>query len=275
MKKLIVSICFLFIANLVLAQCPSNTFILFNTQEQIDEFGKNYPNCTYLQGLTIDGLNQVGEKSPQDLRPLRNVKTINNNLKIRNCPKLYDLFGLSGITRIGGILEIYRNDNFIMTYGIQNLVYVKSIRLYQNPMLRYINGFTRVGSLEYLEIFQNPSIRNFRGLRNLVKLSGLQIANCSRIFDLDDFERLTAIGKRISLSRNTNLQGCDIDAICNLLADPYAYVYVVNNGPDCTSRQVLEDECNSNLQSAVSGRSSVKIPMFLTYTRIRQKDQSI
>lgn len=112
----------------------------FNTQDQIDNYQTNYPECSHIAGsLTISG-NDI-----TNLAGLNNITSIGGDLYIKNNPVLNDLTGLTNVKSVGGSLEIKLNNSLTNLYGLENIT---------------------PGSITYLEISQNNqlsqcSIENF------------------------------------------------------------------------------------------------------------------
>ena len=67
----------------IAAQCPSNLNLSFSTQAQLDDFIDDYPNCTVVNSITIDG-NDNGSVAPYHLSPLKRIKTVNGNFRIKS-----------------------------------------------------------------------------------------------------------------------------------------------------------------------------------------------
>src|SRR5690606_16128662 len=95
-----------------LTQCPAGNVSL-TSQEQIDTFATNYPNCTEVSGnLTIQGAN--------NLTPLSNLTSVGGYLNIYNNLSLTSLNGLSNLTSVGGNLDIYDNLSLTNLDGLSN-----------------------------------------------------------------------------------------------------------------------------------------------------------
>src|SRR5690606_9327446 len=138
LKKLGVSIFFLFFTLGLKAQCPAGSVALYS-QAAVNNFATNYPNCTEVSGnLTILGANIT------DLTPLSNLTSVGGYLFISNS-NLNNLDGLSNLTSVGGYLRINANSNLTNLDGLSNL--------------------TSVGG--YLFIDFNFNLDNLDGLSNL------------------------------------------------------------------------------------------------------------
>jgi len=79
--------------------------ILFNTQAQINSFSTNYPGCTQILGsVHIEG------PGITNLAGLSGVTAIGGYLNIKNNSALTGVSGLSALTTIGGFFLIDNND---------------------------------------------------------------------------------------------------------------------------------------------------------------------
>jgi hypothetical protein len=106
----------------------------FNTQDQIDNYQTNYPECNHLAGsVTISG-NDI-----TNLDGLINITSIGGDLYIKNNPILNDLTGLENVKTVGGSIEIKLNDALTNLTGLDNI---------------------KPGSITYLEISQNIHLSN-------------------------------------------------------------------------------------------------------------------
>src|SRR5690554_5107198 len=160
LKKLGISIFFLFFTLGLKAQCLAGN-IIFTTQEQIDAFATNYPNCTEVSGnLTIQGANIT------DLTPLSNLTSVGGYLVIYNNSNLTNLDGLNNLTSVGGYLVIYNNSNLTNLDGLNNLTSVGGyLNINSNSNLTNLDGLSNLTSVGgYLDIYDNSNLTNLDGL---------------------------------------------------------------------------------------------------------------
>jgi len=93
--------------------CPSGD-IVFTTQQEVDNFPVNYPECTEIPGnVLITG--DVGA-----LDGLSQLASIGGDLVVDNPSLYYDLSGLNNLTSIGGNLMLERTYLSSLT-GLNNL----------------------------------------------------------------------------------------------------------------------------------------------------------
>lgn len=76
MRKNLLYIC-LVISFICYSQCPPLDFVTFNSQAEIDAFATNYPNCTELEGISVEG---------------SDISNLNGLSKIESTIKLYTQF---------------------------------------------------------------------------------------------------------------------------------------------------------------------------------------
>lgn len=119
---------------------PYGDYILY-TQQQIDSFSLNYPNCSHLQGFVrirsnlenLFGLSEIkviqGELDIEstiglnDLSGLDSLKYVAQSLNIWE-NELTNLDGLFNLDTIGGSLWIKDNYNLTTLHGIDSLAYL-------------------------------------------------------------------------------------------------------------------------------------------------------
>ena len=137
MKKIIPLLIFICHSFNGFTQCPIGQIVL-NTQQEVDDFSINYPNCTNLSGglriqgtdiTNLNGLSQLTQMNGlllldpsnlQSLNGLHNVTRI-NGISILGCDMMTDLNGLNNLEHIGGQLQIESNLNIINLDGLENV----------------------------------------------------------------------------------------------------------------------------------------------------------
>lgn len=126
-----------------LSPCPPGDLI-FNSQEEIDDFIINYPDCQYLMGSLI-----ISGSDINDLSSFSNIIEINGNLIITDSSQLTNLDGLSNVTSIGGTPfngKAYNNGGLI---HIEN-----------NLILNNISDLSNIdtNTIAELKIINNPVV---------------------------------------------------------------------------------------------------------------------
>src|SRR5690554_1899256 len=221
LKKLGISIFFLFFTLGLKAQCPAGN-IIFTTQAQIDAFATNYPNCTEVSGnLTIQGANIT------DLTPLSNLTSIGGYLVIYNNSNLTNLDGLSNLTSVGGYLDIYSNLSLTNLDGLSNL--------------------TSVG--EFLSINSNSNLTNLDGLSNLTSVgadlviySNYSLTDISGLQNIDPASILSTYGFGLYIVNNPLLSVCNLPNFCTYLQGSGLRT-ISDNAGDCISEAAVTTAC--------------------------------
>jgi hypothetical protein len=214
-KFLLLILCFV-LQNTCFCQCPQS--ITFISQNEIDNFPIQHPNCTDFTGqIIIEGYDIV------DLSPLIQINSA-NQLWVRECPNLKNLSGLNGLDSVSTYLIIEFNDSLEDLTGLVNLQFVGSVfeisnnlrleiiegfssfNLYENDLLiKENNSLTSIigfQNLEYtngtISIWDNPLLNNLIGFENLKTIDNLGIEGLN-IIDLTPFSLLDSI-ENLSLS---------------------------------------------------------------------------
>ncbi len=248
--------------------------IFFSTQEQIDNFQNNYPNCTEIEGdVTIGGLMLVG-CDITNLEGLDVLTSIGGSLSIYRAP-ISDFAGLENLSSIGGNLTIggyFAGNSLTSLNGIDNLTFLGGgLDINANPLLTDINAFHNITFIGgYLLIGYNESLMNFTGLDNLITIGGdLNIIENKAITEIVGLENLTTIGgifeirnnenlsnltgleninpasiQQLSIYNNTSLNSCDAESICNYLASPNGTIEIYDNASGCNSPEEVDSICN-------------------------------
>lgn len=89
------------------SQCPPETNLNFTSQEQINDFIIQYPDCDIIEGNLSIGFNLNTDIN--DLSPLNNITYVGGVLGIESNLQLITLSGLDNIAFIGGGLNIINN----------------------------------------------------------------------------------------------------------------------------------------------------------------------
>lgn len=178
----------------IMAQCPPGD-ISFQTQQQIDEFAKNYPHCSEISGNVQIGVSH-DLSDIRDLTPLQHIRSINGYLNLINNPVLTDLQGLQKLISIGGYLNIFKNDQLKNVDGLANL--------------ESVGGF--------LWIIRNSSLNSLISLRNLTTINGsLDVSFNSSLSSLNGLE---------------NIDPKTISTTPTYLLTPIIDVHILENGPN-------------------------------------------
>ncbi len=198
------------------SQCPVGNVIL-NTQDQIDEFIIDFPNCNQLNGsLRIEGADIT------NLDGLINLTELNGGVLMINNNDLISLNGLNNVERVVGGLTIIDNELLLNFEGL--------------------NSLNHIGGMFQLEA--NTNLENFSGLELIDSITGqLFIYNNPALESLDQLENLSFIGGNLIITLSPFLTHCSIEAICNYIDNPNGVMVFSTNGSGCNSEQEVQDGC--------------------------------
>ncbi|WP_299222987.1 T9SS type A sorting domain-containing protein [uncultured Aquimarina sp.] len=197
MKKLIL-ISFLVFQNLILAQCPAEEINL-RTQQEVDNFILEYPNCTELSvDIRISGRDII------NLNGLSRIESINGKFSAA-----VDTFeGLNSLKTIKGDFIIYGGD-YKNLNGLESLISIEGeFDLQIATQARSLEGLSGLisvgGDLKLSGGFRE--LENLSGLSQLRTVGGsLSIESVGNISDLAGFDSLNSIGDFLSIRNNKDL----------------------------------------------------------------------
>ncbi len=152
--------------------------ITFSTQEQIDNFQVNYPNCTEIEGFAV-----ITGDDITNLNGLNVLISIGDDLLIINCISLQNLSGLDNLETIGSDLSLFGNSTLVSMESLMNL--------------NSIAGNLTIGSIWN---GGNPNLENLSGLDNITAINGdLFISNNSSLVHLSGLKSLESIGGSLGI----------------------------------------------------------------------------
>ena len=107
--------------------------LTLTSQEEVDSFQTDYPNCTEIEG----GLIIKGDQGLFNLDGLNQLTSVGGDLIIHWSGLLNDITGLSGLTSIGGSLQVYYNWELTSLSGLENIdpSSISDLQIYGNPLL--------------------------------------------------------------------------------------------------------------------------------------------
>lgn len=152
--------------------------IIFSTQDEIDNFQTNYPNCNEIEGDV-----EISGGSITNLYGLNVLTAIEGDLQVFGNPSLTSLSGLENITTIGGDVEIGRYHAYGPYWG--------------NPLLTSLTGLEYLTSIGgFLKVIGNENLLNLSGLENLSSIGGnLKIWGNDSLISLTGLENVTFVGE--------------------------------------------------------------------------------
>ncbi len=187
---------------------------IFSSQDQIDNFQNNYPNCEIIEGdVSIEG------SGVSNLIGLNSIRKIEGTLVIRNTINIFNLEGLDSLKMIDGGLTIRQNNDLINFKGLDNLQFIgDDFRIEMNQSLQELNGIEGLENINgFFLIQENHNLQNLIGLDNLSSINnGFTILNNNLLINLAGLENLNLINGDFSILNNTSLNS--IESLINLIS---------------------------------------------------------
>ncbi|NUO00188.1 MAG: hypothetical protein HUU01_06185 [Saprospiraceae bacterium] len=225
-------------------------------------------NLKHVGSLAIAGNNLL-----TNLVGLPEFKKIDNKLSILG-NGLQSLEGLDSLVEVGGDFTVWFEDNLVNMNGLGSLSSVgQKLWLLENNQMEDLSGLeqlTAVGSI--LEIDFNDSLLNLVGLESLDSIGRwLWIRNNPSLSSLNGLESLQYVGEMLSIESNASLtdinalnhsitplyhdiaisenellSDCSVQAVCETLQTPGAYVSISNNNEGCENKPQVIQACLTN-----------------------------
>jgi len=161
MKHIYLSIILnIFIFNNSQSQSCLSGGITFSSQNQIDQFSTQYPNCTQINGTVLIIETYHGEI--QSLDGLSQLTHIDGDLRIANNGELVNLAGLQNVKSINGSILIFENDSLASLTHLQGIETIKGfLSVGKNEILESLDGLDNIFyAISDLRIFANPLLSN-------------------------------------------------------------------------------------------------------------------
>jgi len=198
--------------------------ITFTTQDEIDNFPVNYPNCTEIAGnVKISGY-------INNLTGLGGLTSIGGNLKIESTGVLINLSGLTNLKTIGGSLSVTGNSTLTSLSGLNKITSIgRDLWIEANENLNSITMPEGLGTVgDNLAIIENDALTSLNGLENVTSLGGcLRIEGNGSITNLSGLDYLTSIASGIIIKENDSLTS--LSALGNLSSSLAWDLTIVNN----------------------------------------------
>ena len=179
---------FLLFWHTALSQCPTGD-VTFATQQDIEDFFIQYPNCENLQG-DLSLLNSVS-----DLSRLNQIKRVEGNFYISGI-SINLINSFQNLEYVGGKFEIY-NTGIVIINDFNKLRTVNG-NFYINGNSRYleeISGFTNLESVDDFRITENNALRKLASFDNLRNVSGyFMIRRANQLERITGFNNLLNVG---------------------------------------------------------------------------------
>lgn len=178
-------------------ECPdvNSSQIVFSTQQEVEDFAENFPNCSELNyGLIIT-------QGVEDLSRLSFLQKIGGALEIRNTNNLLSLQGLEGLREITSFLSIKNNESLNDISALNKVTSVSTLNINANSSLTAITGFDSLKNIGgSLLIFSNTEIREISAFPNLESIEmDLQITREDALTSIIGFQNLKEVGNQVQI----------------------------------------------------------------------------
>ena len=224
--------------------------IIFNTQQQIDNFHENYPICMHIEGNV-----EIVGTSISNLEGLNPLQSIGGYLRIHDSPLLNNLSGLSSLVSIGGTLKI-NNLPIVNFTGLNALETVGGeVHIVSLPNLLSLDGLDSLSAISgKLMISDNERLHQIDDLISLFQLYGaLQVMNNDSLLNLFGLTNLnSATMSELFLFNNPQLSECDVLSICNFLTNPTGPCQIDLNSTGCNSIGEVQAACLTSVTELTS-----------------------
>ncbi len=223
MKPLLIGLLLTMANFLASAQCPNGSIVL-GSQDDIDNFSINYPNCTEFNAtILIDEI----DGPVNNLLGLSNLNSI-SSLSIQYT-HLENFTGLENVSQINEF-RLFRNNQLQNFTGLEELNEVLSFNVLQNDILSTTQGLQNLETLGYLNLYANEQLSNLEGFINITDLASLRIVG-NNISSLSALHNLTVISEELYISGEPLTE---LNDLYQALQDFTGSLYLVNNA-------ILED----------------------------------
>jgi len=131
------------------------------------------------------------------------LESVDGDFVIDRCSRLPNLAGLKSLQKVGGSFSLQYLASLTTTTGVENLAYVGSLRVSDNPRLQGFDGFsslTAIGGTMF--IISCDSLLSTAGLNKVEKVGGaMQIAFNPKLDNLG-LTSLASVTLKIEISLN-------------------------------------------------------------------------
>ncbi|MDP3461926.1 MAG: T9SS type A sorting domain-containing protein [Bacteroidales bacterium] len=260
--------------------------ITFSTQTEIDNFQTNYPGCTEiegdvlifgdnitnLQGLSVltavdgdfdIGTGNYGNPNLTNLSGLENLMVIGGDLYISNNHSLASLNSLN-VSSIGNGLVIMENISLTDLHGLDNINYIPGYFLIsENSQLETLEGLNNLTSTgNDFRIFTNDILHDLAALYNLTSIGGkLWISWNDSLTNLNGLDNINSNSiNNLEIYENHSLSTCEVQSICEYLANPNGNIDIHDNDYGCMSQSEIEDACAVGISNTISNNDFIIYP---------------
>ncbi|MBC8320244.1 MAG: T9SS type A sorting domain-containing protein [Bacteroidetes bacterium] len=225
--------------------------ITFTTQELIDSFQTNYPNCTEIEGDVFI----YGSENITNLYGLNILTSIGGKFFVVGNQSLIDFSGLENLIEIGGFFHIgdydgafgFYNESLTSLSGLEGLTSIGGdFWIMWNEALTNLSGLSGLSSVgENLIVNANESLVSLTGLEGLNSIGGdLKISSNSSLNTLWGLENLDlSTINSLSIYYNNSLSTCEIPNLCSYLDTLNVPLAIYGNNTGCNNPSEIAETC--------------------------------
>lgn len=177
--------------------------ITFSSQQSIDNFSINYPDCSEIGGDVIIGISAI-----RNFGGLKNIKHIHGDFVIQIFNEMEDFSGLDSLQSIGGSFRINLATDLINFNGLNQLREIGGAFIIKEcERLQHFSGLEQLQSIGGTFSFgENQALTNVNGLNQLNRIGqNLIIKDNSNLSNLSGFDKLQKLGGFLEIDRNRAL----------------------------------------------------------------------
>ncbi|WP_299364708.1 T9SS type A sorting domain-containing protein [Winogradskyella sp.] len=203
--KLFFFVCLL-MQSIGFAQCPSfSGNLMFNNQQEIDDYFINYPGCTELQNvIVVEGTDITNVNGFNGIINFGGLWVVNN-------PLLTDLDGFNSLTNFDFGSEsshIYIENNPLLTNlnGLANAVNDNpmDLTIKDNPQLISLDGLQGIQGVGYsIGIINNDLIVDFNGLNGFTNMDDFYIEDNDNLTSFVGLDNLGLTGSFVFINNDS------------------------------------------------------------------------
>jgi hypothetical protein len=210
-----------------------------------------------LHNLTTIGGNLYleGNLILTNLAGLDHLTFVGGDVQFTSNVSLIDLTGLEGLTAINGKLWIDDNEALSSLSGLNNLSSTTgAVRICSNTSLMNLSGLEGlttvggcliIGGQGHLGGLGNASLTCLMGLYNVSSVGGMidigYNSSLQSLADLDNIDPGSVCA--LFINENDTLKTCEVQSICDVLANPSGTAYISNNATGCNDQAEVMAAC--------------------------------
>ena len=224
-KRIFLAIIFLIMPFLSYSQCPAGN-ILLETQEQVDQFVLDYPDCTqvnsnltikewdvtdlsFLEKITSVQGNLIIHQTNATALPLHYLEYVGGDLEITN-NEYVEFLKFPEINSIGNNLVINGNINLLSISGFERITTLHHLGISNNWYLATMPKFLNLETLtEVTQIIENEHLEEIHGFNSLVCATGIMIHGNDILRSINGFHSLKKVEGSfggLSITYNTEIE---------------------------------------------------------------------